>query len=259
MTPGSTKVPDRRSWWTSLFVLCAILGALMGLSFKTQNAVRSRYLPSTSYNGLAEGYTVLKQEIDGQQRTIAALELNTQRLQNSTTSDTKQAQVLADDLKQANFLAGLTSVQGQGLVVTLNDSKKRFPGAPTQIQNLVIIHDNDINSIVNELKDAGAEALSVNNQRLVATSPIRCAGNIVLVNNVPQAPPFVIRAIGDGPTMESGLNLPGGYAEQLRAEDPAMIKMQQAPHLVVPAFAGSTQPKYAKPVAVPGTQQVAKG
>ncbi len=250
------KTNGRGSWWTSLFVLCAILGALLGLSFKTQNAVRSRNLPSTSYNGLAEVYTAMKQTVADQQRTITALQLNTQKLQTATGTDSTQTRLLADDLKQANFLAGLTSVQGPGLTVTLNDSKQNFPGAPPAALMSTLIHDSDINAAVNELKAAGAEAIAINDQRLVATSPVRCAGPTVLINNIPQTPPYAIRAIGNPTTLMTALNLHGGIADSLRGQDPTMIKIQKSAHMVLPAYAGPTQPRYAKPIA---PTQVAKG
>ena len=254
---NATPSNERWSWWMSLFFLCAILGALMGLSFKTQNTIRQRNLPSLSYNGLAEGYTamheILKQSIADRDRTIGALQLQIQKLQISDPSDTRQEKLLSDDLKQADFLAGLTAVQGPGIIITLTDSKHTIPGALPAAIMPSLIHDTDINQTVNELKAAGAEAISVNDQRLVATSPIRCAGPTVLVNNVPQPPPYVVRAIGNPNTMQVAMNLPGGVADQLRGMDPAMIKMQQAKHLVVPAYSGPTQSKYAQPVPVPDT------
>jgi uncharacterized protein YlxW (UPF0749 family) len=258
INPRPLKTSDRGSWWMSLFILCAILGALMGLSFKTQNAIRSRDLPSTSYNGLAEGYTVLKQAVIDRERTIAALQLKIQQI-NNTPTDTGQLKLLQGELKQANFFAGVLGAQGPGLVVTLNDSKHTMPGAAPADIMPNLIHDTDINAVVNELKAAGAEAVSVNDQRLVAVSPIRCAGPTVLVNDVPQTPPYVIRAIGNPATLMTALNLQGGVAYQLRQLDPAMIRVQKAGHMVVPAYSGPTQPKYAKPVAVPGPQQEAKG
>jgi uncharacterized protein YlxW (UPF0749 family) len=244
---------ERRLWWTSLCVLCAVLGGMLALSFNTQNRIRQQDLPSSNYSGLAEGYRFLKKQVEDQQRTIAALQKNTTKLENSTASDTKQAQALADDLNHARFLAGLTDVKGPGLVVTLNDSKKRFPDAPTVVQMAGIIHDTDINQAVNELKAAGAEAIAVNGQRLVATSPIRCAGPTVYVNNTPQTPPYVIKAIGEPKTLQKALDLPGGVADTLKQMDSAMIKSEKVKMLTVPAYAGATQPRYAKPVAAPGS------
>lgn len=250
---------ERWSWWTSLFVLCAILGALMGLSFKTQNKIRRIDLPSGSYAGLAESYTALKttfkMAVADRDRTISALQLNTQKLQASTSSDTGETRLLAENLKQANFLAGLTAVQGPGVIVTLTDSKHTVPGeAPAAIMpNL--IHDTDINQVTNELKAAGAEAISVNDQRLVAISPVRCAGPTVLVNDVPQPPPYVIRAIGNSNTLQVALKLPGGVFDQLHNLDPAMIKIQTTKKIVIPAYSGPTTTKYAQPVPVPDTNK----
>ncbi len=109
-----------------------------------------------------------------------------------------------------------------------------------------------MNTVVNELKAAGAEAVSVNDQRLVAISWIRCAGPTIYVNATPQTPPFVLRAVGDPTKLQAALNLPGGAADQLRQIDPLMIKMQKVAHITVPAYSGATQPKYAKPTPIPG-------
>jgi len=156
---------------------------------------------------------------------------------------------------EADLLAGLTPVQGPGLIVTLRDSKMPLPpfpkgsvpGAPN------LIHDTDINQVVNELKASGAEAIAVNNQRLVGMSPIRSAGPTVYVNTTPQAPPFVIKAIGDPETLQTALNLPNGVADGLRHMDPAMISMQPSPGLTLPAYNGTAQPRYAHPVGVSGS------
>lgn len=253
---------ERWSWWMSLLVLCGLLGALAGLSFKTQNQIRRQDLPSGNYAGLAESYTVLrsalKKAMADRDRTIGALQLQVQKLQISDPSDSRQQKLLADNLKEANAFAGLTAVEGPGIVVTLNDSAHMTPGeAPAAIMP-GLIHDTDINQTVNELKAAGAEALSVNDQRLVATSPIRCAGPTVLVNTVPQPPPYVIRAIGNPKTLLIALKLPGGIYEQIHGMDPAMMKMEISKHILIPGYSGPTQPKYAEPVPVPDANKTKK-
>lgn len=160
----------------------------------------------------------------------------------AATSDTS--------LAEARFLAGLTPVQGPGVVVTLTDSKKPFPAPmPVGVTPPNTIHDSDINQVVNELKAAGAEAVAVNGQRLVATSSIRSAGPTVFINSVPQAPPFVINAIGDPKALASALNLPGGIASIFKNFDPAMFSIRQAQTLTLPAYSGSSEPRYAKPVS----------
>lgn len=237
-----------RSWWVSLFALCAILGALFGLSFKTQNAIRRLTLPSTTYSGLAEGYTVLNKRVDDDQRTIGALQLNIAQLEQALVAHPGQERVLETEVKSADFLAGLTPVTGPGIIVTMNDSKKKFPDAPTSVQALGIIHDTDINQVANELKAAGAEAVAVNAQRLVGMTPIRCAGPTIFVNNVPETPPYLVSAIGDPKTLQDAMNLPGGVVDGFSSMDPAMISVARSAKLVLPAYQGPTQPKYARAI-----------
>lgn len=159
----------------------------------------------------------------------------------------KQQETELED--RAYLLAGLTPVQGPGVIATLTDSKKRLPTMPAGIQPPNLIHDTDINQVINELKAAGAEAISVNGQRLVTTSAIRTAGPTMLVNNTPQTPPYVIKAIGAPKTLVGALNLRGGGADQLKRFDPAMFSIQQAQTLTLPAYSGSGEPRYAKPVS----------
>lgn len=249
---------ERRAWWLSLFALCAILGALIGLSVKAQNHVREATVPASNYPALVQEYLILKKNNTDQQSTIKSLRTDNAKLVSTTSTGGSQVKVLATDLSRANFLAGLTEVQGPGLIVTMKDGK-RFPaGSPNFVVMQSMVHDADINQVVNELKAAGAEAISVNNQRLIASSPVRCAGPTVYVNYTPQTPPFIIKAIGSAKDLQNALNLPNGVADGLRNIDPAMIKMQQQPRVVIPAYSGASTPKYAKPIVSP-TETGAKG
>ena len=153
-------------------------------------------------------------------------------------------------LSNARFLAGLTSVQGPGIVVTLNDSKRHISRKiPPGMAPPDIIHDTDINQVVNELKATGAEAIAINDQRLVATSPVRCVGPTISVNNVPQTPPFVIKAIGNPKALTVGLNIPGGIGDQIGRFDHAMFSVKQTEALRLPAYSGGSEPRYAKPAS----------
>lgn len=236
---------DRRTWWMTLFLLCAILGAMLALSVRTQQAV--------AHVTAATASDILQKQVDDLQRTVKAQQSQIAKYELGASSQSAETRAVSSDLKTAKFMAGLTAVQGPGVEVTLTDSKKPFnvplgalpPGAAPPN----IIHDIDINQTVNELKQAGAEAVSVNDQRLVATSSVRCAGPTVYVNNTQSATPFVIKAIGDPKTLEAALNIPGGEADQMKAFDKAMFAVQPVKRLMVPAYSGVIQPKYALPVA----------
>jgi uncharacterized protein YlxW (UPF0749 family) len=244
---------DRRTWWATLFVLCALLGAMLGLSVKTQTAKQQQ-----DKLDRLQGAEMLIKANAGLQHRIAQLQKDNAQLVNAAPSDTKQVKTLSEELRKAQFSAGLTDVKGPGVVITLNDSKQPFPTAqmPPGMAPPNIVHDTDINQVVNELKAAKAEAISVNDQRLIATSPVRCAGPTVFVNDTPQTPPYVIKAIGDPKVLMTALNLPGGIADQMRNIDKAMFKVEKSPKpIVIPAYSGGIEPKY----AVPATTTVASG
>ena len=154
-------------------------------------------------------------------------------------------------LSQAEFLAGMTPVQGPGIIVTLHDSTKPLPnGLPPGMTPPNLIHDTDINQVVDELKAGGAEAIAVNDQRLVAITPIRCAGPTIFVNFIPQTPPFTIKAIGSPKTLAATLNIPGGIASQIKRFDASMLSVEETQSLRLPAFSERSVPYYAKPVSL---------
>ena len=101
-------------------------------------------------------------------------------------------------------------------------------------------------TVFNELRAAGAEVISINGQRLIATSEIRCAGPTLSVNNVRSAPPYEIRAIGDAATMENALKMRGGVVETLSVWG-IQLEIQRSENVEVPAYKGTTQYQYAKP------------
>ncbi|MGO8672475.1 MAG: DUF881 domain-containing protein [Capsulimonadaceae bacterium] len=235
------------AWHVSLFALCLILGGLLGISFKAQHQVRKLGLPASNYEGLGVAYQSLKTKSDQDEATISSLNEKVSTLEQAVPSTNTRLRLIAQDVQRDNFLAGLTDVAGPGIVVTLQDSATRLPDAPA-VQESLMIHDKDISSLINELKAGGAEAISVNDERVVALTAVRCAGPDILVNNTPQVPPYVIRAIGDPKTLAGALKLPDGVYDQIHDTDPSMIRIDSASKLHLPAYGGSTQFKFAVPV-----------
>ena len=100
---------------------------------------------------------------------------------------------------------------------------------------------------INELNASGAEAVSINGQRIISRTPIRCVGPTAIVNDVRTASPFEIRAVGNPDTLWGGLNLPDGYIDTMfRAYDPDMCRIEKRKSILVPGYTGSTEIRYAK-------------
>ncbi len=143
-------------------------------------------------------------------------------------------------------------------MVTLRDSEKHLPpDAGLELMEEYIVHDYDIRSFVNELTATGAEAVAVNGQRIIASTGIRCAGGAMLINDTHMTPPYEITAIGPAEVMESTLKMHGGLVDKFRIiEDLSdMVHIQKKKDIIVPAYSGSTQLKYAKPVEPEGEQK----
>lgn len=139
------------------------------------------------------------------------------------------------------FEAGLTDVTGKGVLVTINDSK--VPVKSGENPNLYLIHDEDMLRIVNELRAGGAEAIAINDQRLIGTSEIRCSGPTITVNGKIFAPPFVIKVIGNPQTLTAALNMRGGVVESLKYWG-IEISMQKADNVNIPAYNGTFRREY---------------
>ena len=111
---------------------------------------------------------------------------------------------------------------------------------------MYIIHDEDILRVVNELRAGGAEAIAINDQRLIGTSEIRCSGPTITVNGKVFGAPFIVTAIGDPDTLNSALTLRGGVVDSLKHWGiKVTVKKEQS--VAVPAFTGTFKSDYSQP------------
>jgi uncharacterized protein YlxW (UPF0749 family) len=241
-----------KSFYWQISVLCFVLGLLLAAAVSTANKIAhagvSPNRPGFDY-GIEAKAAADKAEKDAQE--IKKLRDDKKRLEDIIAQGADGKEALNAELQEARTQAGLTEVTGPGVFITLADSKKQ-PMLGVDPQSY-LIHDRDINDVINELKASGAEAVAVGNQRVVASTSIRCAGPVALVNEVKETAPFVIRAIGDPATLLNALNISNGVLDGIRRYDPAMAQAEKRDMLRLPAFTGGTQLRYAHPVKPAGT------
>jgi len=238
----------QNTWILKISAMCVVLGMLLAVSLKTQQRVRTESgIPSTRYSDLASAYTSTKRESEKLRRQIEDLQNKATKYETELASGSSNASTLNRELQDSKFLAGLIAAQGPGIVVTLRDSPKKVGGTTSASErDLFIIHDSDLRNFVNELNVAGAEAISINDQRIIARSAIRCVGSVINVNNVELASPYEAKAIGDPKTLESALRMPGGIVDAF--PDSRMVDIKQEQRIVVKPYTGSTRFNWAKPV-----------
>lgn len=162
-----------------------------------------------------------------------------ENLRKTTASNSEEAQALETQLTELNRLLGYTDVTGKGLIITLQDADASSNG----YTNDNLVHDLDLVDIVNELFNAGAEAVSINDQRITTSTAINCNGNVVRINNEKVSVPFVIKAIGSPEGLYGTMTRPGGYLS-LMENGKIKIKVEKKEELTVSKFNGKHQYKY---------------
>ncbi len=228
-----------RQGQVSIALVCMVLGFMLAVQFRTTQDSKS----SVSYQRVEE----LSQRLLQTEKERDGLLTEVNRLK-TTSGQEAQSQELAD-LKMG---AGVVPAEGQGVTITIDDSKTKSKAGENP--NLYLIHDDDLLKVINELKAAGAEAISINEQRLIATSEIRCAGPTLSVNNIRSAPPYEIKAIGDAKNLENALKMRGGVVETLQVWG-IQINVKQDVNVHVPAYKSTFHFQFMKAAAEDGEKQ----
>ena len=195
----------RSAWRLGVPAVCLCAGLLLGTTHAVSGGAEIRRSDAPR---LVDLVREAQRSVDrlSAQRDSLVTELNTHHggspaAAAALTAITARADVLAVD-------AGLDPMRGPGLVVSLNDAQRdaegRFPrdAAPDDL----VVHQQDVQAVLNALWSAGAEGIQMQDQRIIATSAPRCVGNTLLLNGRTYSPPYVITAIGDVGAMQAALS-----------------------------------------------------
>jgi uncharacterized protein YlxW (UPF0749 family) len=180
-----------------------------------------------------------------QKKELDSLQTELNRLQKSAAFG--RLARTQSEIDRLGLYAGLVDVTGPGLVVEMRDSPLRR--SPTGDPNDLVIHQQDIQAVVNALWEGGAEAMSINGERLTSDSAVRCVGNTLLLHGSVYAPPYRITAIGDPGALTAVLGS-DPLVEQFRifVEDVHLgFTVQRNGSLTVPAFHGLVTATSARP------------
>lgn len=177
-------------------------------------------------------------------RQVAGLRAEVEQVRGERVGGEAQAAEREAQLGDLGLVAGLVAMAGPGVRVTLDDSE--LERAPTGNVNDLVVHSQDVQAVVNALWKAGAEAVAINGQRLVATSAVLCVGNTLLLNGTVHSPPYVVTAVG------AGRDRFEADALVRRLHDDAAtfglrFSVAREDRAEVPAYRGATTPSYARP------------
>lgn len=248
-SPAPAAVPPGLGTKLAFAVTLSLLAVLLVTSARTPPPAEGRLGHRVEIMALIEAEQARNEALAAKVEELAAEIGALERDLGVETAEISALQAAVDRLAAP---AGMTALRGPGVVTTLKDSSLA-PPADGNVNDYVI-HEEDLQAVINALWGGGAEAMAVNGQRILATTAIRCVGNVLLLHGSTHSPPYVIAAVGDRETLGAAL-----------ARDPAVARFQRAvqqfkvgfevaavDEVVLPPFEGGTGIDTARPLADQG-------
>ena len=228
-----------------LGLMCLILTCGICIQIKTVNSANSPVSTSSTENDLRDQVLKAKEKYDNKYIDLEKITDELEQERKSATENNTELSNLEEQIKSGNKLLGLTEVTGTGVIVTLQDNLSLSSNTNIDL-NDAIVHDVDVLSVINELKNAGAEAISINEHRVIPTTSISCDGNVIKINGEKVGAPFEIKAIGL-PEQLSALKRPGGYLDILDGWG-VITDLKKSNNITIPKYTGVIDFKYAENV-----------
>lgn len=226
---------DRRVLSALVVVACVVLGVVLVAQVRTTESLADR-LDIEREEDLARILADLSTQSERFQNEITELRLTLFEFESSAEAGALARRNLERRLDDLAVLTGSVAVEGAGIVLDVADPE----GVVTQ--DLLV-------DVIQELRDAGAEAIAVDGHRLVASSAVTTRDGALAIDRNPIAAPLRIAAIGVSDALIGGLEIPGGAMDALRARSGVTARLQARDQLTLPAADGSASFTFARPVS----------
>lgn len=224
-----------------LGIMCFTLTVGICIQIKTVKSTNSKVSQSYTENNLRAEVLKYKEKYDNKIKDIEKIDKELETAIEKATANNSELIQAQEEIKEGNKIIGLAEVKGPGVIIKVEDSD----ADTSNVLNLndLLVHDKDILKIINELKNAGAEAISINDQRVITTTSIVCGGNIININGEKIGSPFVIKAIGLPETL-ANLNRPGGYLKKELEAREIKVELKKSNDITIPKYTGVLSFKY---------------
>ncbi|WP_082556993.1 DUF881 domain-containing protein [Modestobacter sp. Leaf380] len=237
----------RRTVWTALVPVVALCA---GLLFATSGqTARGTDLRAGDTTELSQLIRQLNAAADRQDDELVALQGRSQQLTEAVAGRDTEVAAAVGEADTGLTSAGLTALRGDGLEITLDDAPGTADGTlPRGAEpDDLVIHQSDVQGVVNALWAAGADGVTIMGQRLIATSAVRCVGNTLLLQGRTWSPPFVVTAVGDAEEMRSRLGESYEVSLLQSAVDRFGLtyRVQERRDVQLPAYDGALDLQYA--------------
>lgn len=234
-----------------VFIACIIVGILISLNINFNRTGTRVFLTTKQYQDAYEQRTKLRNDISNLNEQYSDLQDKLIKYKLSGKDQSTVDEELNNELLQNKMFLGEEDVDGQGIILTLKDiSNDLFYN--TDDPNLVdkIIHNFDLNYILNDLKNAGAEAIEINGQRITDRTDVYCDGTLIAVNGVKIATPFYINAIGKKEVLKNYMLADDNYLKYMmgRSNGAITVDIQESDNVKVSAYNINIDKEFLNPV-----------
>ncbi len=233
---------DKKSVKIAMGIVCLALALTITLQLRTMKKETSEVSQTFTNDELKDSVLQWKEKYEKAVDKLETTNKQLEKVRTTASSNTSESEEKAKQLKTNNTLLGLTNVKGNGITITVKDSQATVA---TDDISKYLVHDGDLRELVNELANAGAEAIEINGERIVNSTCITCAGNVISINGARVSSPFVIKAIGNQETLYGALTRPGGYVQLLK-DQTIPTEVKKVSNIQIKKFDGTLTDKYMK-------------
>lgn len=199
------------------------------------------------YDDLADLARVESTRVQELRSEITSLNAEVEKLTEGVQSN-RELEGLQDQIETLEMAAGVAAVEGPGVTVILDDAPGEIVSVAGELVNEAIVHQQDIQAVANALWAGGAEAMTIQGQRVVSTTGIKCIGNTVRLQDVPYSPPYVISAVGNPETLLSSIDSNPYISTYLDAVDDWQLGWEVRTEALVeaPSYTGPLEMRHAR-------------
>lgn len=251
--PVNPRANEHWVWQVSL--LSVVLGVMVSLAVTTTHHIRNSEAAGSRLGVTAAFMKSYRDQNLQQQEDIRSLRREKDQYLSKAEGGSAATEQLKHQFEELKRVSGLSAAEGPGVIVTVHDNVPTSGSGPMGSYLDYMVHDQDLNNLLAELKAAGAQQLAIagvdteSPQRVVVTTTARCVGPSAVVNGIPLSAPYHIYAIGDPKALRAALERPNGYVHSIRQLDARkMITITDSETVKVPEYAGSLTPRFAKPI-----------
>lgn len=233
--------------FVTLWALALFIGVVFAIQLRiTAGGYQGGLVPLSKVKSYEAELKNVKDEKEELTAELVELEARLSSIEKGKAEEDAFINGLVTDVEKYKISAGVVDVAGPGISITIKDPP--VTDDLGEVYSPIMYNYELLLSLVNKLKEAGAEAISINEQRIVSGTEISIASNHVNINGVPTAPPYYVKAIGNPTTLHDAINIRAGIIETMKIKFNLNVETVKKEEVVIPRYTKPIKYRYAKPV-----------